>query len=197
MHDVFNNEVLVFREHVGLLKLLNSYDVFTPDGKLALECREPRLGGLSKLLRLVADRSLSPFLVDVHSPEGETLLTAERGVALPLLNPTTRVSSGTGDTLGILKLARFSLAGKLTLLAEDGTELCRVKGKVLKREFTFERDGVMFGRVSKTWAGLGKELFTSADNYVLTIDDRVPPDGQLRPLMVATVLVLDLLLSGK
>ena len=35
----------------------------------------------------------------------------------------------------------------------------------------------------KKWAGMGKELFTSADNYLLEIAEQVPQDSEIRPLI--------------
>ena len=50
-------------------------------------------------------------------------------------------------------------------------------------------------QVSKKWAGLGKEMFTSADNYVLSISDTVPADNDLRLLIVAAVMCIDMVLK--
>ena len=49
--------------------------------------------------------------------------------------------------------------------------------------------------VSKKWAGLGKELFTSADNYILQISDQVPADQPVRQLILAAVMCIDLVLK--
>lgn len=45
--------------------------------------------------------------------------------------------------------------------------------------------------VSKKWAGLGKEFFTSADNYVINITD-VAEDSSIRPLLIAAVMCIDM-----
>ena len=50
-------------------------------------------------------------------------------------------------------------------------------------------------RVTKKWGGLGKELFTTADNYVLQIDNNVPSDSQLRQLIVGAVMCIDMVLK--
>ena len=44
-------------------------------------------------------------------------------------------------------------------------------------KFTF--DGKELASVSKKWAGVGKELFTSADNYILR-ESRIPGPDDLR-----------------
>jgi uncharacterized protein YxjI len=49
--------------------------------------------------------------------------------------------------------------------------------------------------VTKKWSGLGKELFTSADNYVLQISNDVPADNPLRMLIMAAVMCIDLVLK--
>jgi hypothetical protein len=48
--------------------------------------------------------------------------------------------------------------------------------------------------ITKKWAGLGKELFTSADNYILSINDDIEPNDSGRILMLAAVLCIDFLL---
>ena len=50
-------------------------------------------------------------------------------------------------------------------------------------------------QVSKKGAGLGKELFTSADNYVLDIKDMVKPEDPSRQLILAAVLCIDMVLK--
>ena len=49
--------------------------------------------------------------------------------------------------------------------------------------------------VTKKWTGLGKELFTSADNYILEISDSVPPNNPLRQLILGAVLCIDKVLK--
>ena len=49
--------------------------------------------------------------------------------------------------------------------------------------------------MTKKWAGLGKEMFTSADNYILEIAESVPADSRLRILILAAVLCIDMVLK--
>jgi hypothetical protein len=44
-------------------------------------------------------------------------------------------------------------------------------------------------RITKTWEGLAKTMFTTADNYVLQIHHQLPEP--LRSLVVATALTVD------
>jgi uncharacterized protein YxjI len=39
---------------------------------------------------------------------------------------------------------------------------------------------------------MGREFFTSADNYVLQIHNNVPKDDAVRPLILAAVMCIDM-----
>jgi uncharacterized protein YxjI len=62
-------------------------------------------------------------------------------------------------------------------------------------DFKFVKDNVEFAQVSKQWAGLGREMFTSADNYMLQINDKVPADHPLRILILGAVMCIDMVLK--
>ena len=49
--------------------------------------------------------------------------------------------------------------------------------------------------ITKKWSGVGKELFTSADNYILQISESVPVDSVARQLIVAAVMCIDMVLK--
>ena len=54
---------------------------------------------------------------------------------------------------------------------------------------------VELANVTKKWAGLGKELFTSADNYMLSIGQSVPSTDASRILILAAVMCIDMVLK--
>ena len=49
--------------------------------------------------------------------------------------------------------------------------------------------------VTKKWAGLGKEMFTSADNYMLEISAQLPVDDDKRKLILGAVMCIDMVLK--
>lgn len=53
----------------------------------------------------------------------------------------------------------------------------------------------MLGQVNKKWTGIGKEFFTSADNYVLQIENTVAQDDNSRQLILAAVMCIDMVLK--
>ena len=49
--------------------------------------------------------------------------------------------------------------------------------------------GTEVGRITKTWEGLAKTLFTTADNYMVQFDHTL--EDPLRSLVVAAALCID------
>lgn len=194
MHPLLAKNLFLIKEHVGVFKAANEFDVHDPQsGAKVLECREPDLGGIAKLLRFTDFKRMTPFDIVVRDMEGKTVVRVQRGVSLFLSK--VRVSDGDGRHLGSFHQKFLSIGGKFDVLDPAGRPLCSLQGKWTSWEFRFlsaERDLAV---VTKKWAGLGKELFTSADNYILQIKDAVAPDDPARPLILAAVLVIDMVLK--
>ena len=71
-----------------------------------------------------------------------------------------------------------------------------LKGKWTSWDFRFVfDDNREFASVTKQWAGIAKEFFTSADNYVLQINKEVPENHPLRILVLAAVMCIDFVLK--
>ena len=53
-------------------------------------------------------------------------------------------------------------------------------------------DGRELGKVTKQWAGIGKELFTSADVYMISIAERGEGRATAAMLLLAAGLAIDI-----
>ena len=87
------------------------------------------------------------------------------------------------------------IGGAFNVLDAQESPLCTLKGKWTGWNFNFAKGDTVFANVSKEWAGMGKELFTSADNYVISISDDVPADNPFRKLIFAAVMCIDMVLK--
>ena len=99
------------------------------------------------------------------------------------------------NAAAVLGFVFFSIGGKFDVLDAQGMVICTLQGKWTSWDFRFMKGEKELANVSKKWAGLGKELFTSADNYMLTIDDSVAANDTARVLIMAAVLCIDMVLK--
>ncbi|WP_437202419.1 LURP-one-related/scramblase family protein [Planctomicrobium sp. SH664] len=196
MHPVLNQNLFFVKEHVGFFKAANNYDVFDPStGEEILHCREPNLGTITKLLRFTDYKRMTPFDIYLTTPEGEPVLRVHRGVNFFLSK--VLVSDEDDVVVGGFKQKLFSIGGAFQVLSANDEPLCQLQGKWTGWEFKFVHEGDVLATVSRKWSGIGKELFTDADNYVLSISDSVPPDNPLRILIVGAVFCIDMVLKEK
>lgn len=194
MHPVLNRNLFFVKEHAGIFKASSSYDVLDPETQqVIMNCREERLGFFTKMLRFTKYKKMTPFEVIIRTPEGQAILCVKRGVNLFLSK--VDVLDENGQRIGGFKQKLFSIGGAFQVLGANDEPLCELRGKILGWDFTFKVGEQEIGKVSKKWAGLGKELFTSADNYMLQISDTVPPNHTVRQMIVAAVMCIDLVLK--
>jgi uncharacterized protein YxjI len=98
--------------------------------------------------------------------------------------------------LGYLKSKLFSLGGAFQVFDLKDQLVAELKGNWKGWDFQFlGKDGRALGRITKKWAGLGKELFTSADNYVLALEGGANPAAA--SLLLAAGLAVDMVFKEK
>lgn len=195
MHPALNKNLYFVKEHVKMFKAANSFDVFDPQtSELILQCREENLGFFTKMFRFTDYKRMTPFNMEIKTPSGATILTVRRGVSWFL--STVEVIDEQNRVIGKFKQKFFSIGGKFEVLDASERTLCTLKGRWTSWDFKFvANDGKEFATVTKKWSGIGKELFTSADNYILQINPEVPADNPLRMLIMAAVMCIDLVLK--
>lgn len=194
MHSLLERNTYFVKEHVGLFKAANNYDIIDPEANEAiLLCREPNLGFITKALRFTDYKRYTPFHVEITDTSGKPVVQVRRGVTI--FRSVVEVLDENGIMIGSFRQKLLSIGGKFEVLDAHGNSLCWLKGSWTSWDFRFEQEGRQLAQVTKKWAGIGKELFTTADNYMLVIDASVPPQDPVRQLILAAVMCIDMVLK--
>lgn len=185
----------LIREHVGLLKVSDVYDILDPVTQQKIGEAREEISGLIKFFRLLINKQLMPTKIAVYEGADEAsrklLFTLRRGVAL--FRPKVEVMEASGTPVGYFQSKLLSLGGAFRVFTSDGMEIAQVEGNWTGWEFKFLSGTTELGRVTKQWSGLGKELFTSADNYIIEIVSE--PDPTMNLLLLAAGLAIDTVLK--
>ncbi len=184
---------LFVREHVAVIKLTDTYDLLDPDTKAVVGIAQEKVSGLVKFLRLLIDKSLMPTRVEIATGANQPpLLVLRRNVGF--LRKKVTVADGNGVQLGFFKSKILSLGGGFLVYSPDGQQFADVKGDWKGWNFRFlDASGQEMGLVTKKWSGLGKELFTSADNYMVEIKEGTSNNA----LLIAAAIAIDTVLKEK
>jgi uncharacterized protein YxjI len=194
MHATLSSNQFFVKEHTGIFKASNNFDIFDPStNQKTLECREPNLGIITKLFRFTDYKRMTPFHVEIRTPEGAKVLSVKRGFSLLLSK--VEVFDENDTVVGYFKQKLFSIGGKFDVLNATENIVCTLKGKWTSWDFRFVQGNTELASVTKKWAGLGKELFTTADNYMLSINNQATVENNTRILIVAAVMCIDMVLK--
>ncbi|MBC7494440.1 MAG: RNAase [Flavobacterium sp.] len=194
MNAILNKNLFLIKEKIGIFKASNNYDIFDPQNNATLLiCREPNLGFFTKIFRFTDYKRMTPFNVVISTPEGKPIISVKRGFTI--FRSDVEVFDENEKLIGFFKQQFLSFGGKFQILDANKNYLCTLQGTWTGWNFKFIKDQQEMASVSKKWAGLGKEFFTSADNYVLQINPNVPENDKIRLLIFAAVMCIDMVLK--
>jgi uncharacterized protein YxjI len=196
---MFNNRNLYFvKEQVGFLKFNGQYDIFDPGTQEQIGSAKEDPGALMHVLRFIIAKTVLPTEIKVDDlTTGMQAMRLEKGFGL--FSSTVKVFDKDDNYAGCFKSKVFSWSGGFQVFDATDTRVAEVKGKFASWDYRFvDLNGTEMGMVSKKWSGLGKELFTSADNYMIQINDQAGINkDEYGMLLLGVCLALDVIYREK
>ncbi|WP_031094690.1 phospholipid scramblase-related protein [Streptomyces sp. NRRL S-15] len=187
--SLFNQQVLVVNQKAKLIELTNEYSVFDQQGNTVGSVAQVGRSGLRKVLRFVS--SIDQYLthrLEIRDAYGQPQLLLTR----PAKFIKSRVVVQRPDGQPVGEIVQQNAIGKINFaMTVDGRQVGTIKAENW-RAWNFaivDHSGAEIARITKTWEGLAKTMFTTADNYVLQIHFQLPEP--LLSLVVATALTVD------
>ncbi|PIE31243.1 MAG: scramblase [Ilumatobacter coccineus] len=187
--SIFDEPILVVNQKVKLIELNNQYSVFNQTGDKIANVNQTGQSAVKKLFRLVAefDQFMTHHL-EIADLNGQVVLQLTR--PRKFIKSAVIVSDGANNEIG--RVVQDNVFGKIRFKLEaNGQTVGMIKAENWRAwDFRIEDNaGVEIARITKTWEGLAKTLFTTADNYVVQIHQR--PADPLNSLIVASALSID------
>ena len=159
---IVKQRVEMFEALTGI-ETRNRYDVLTPDGGAVMLAYEES-GALSRLF-LKRHRPLTLHIADL---DGRDILVASRGFFWYFSHLMVR--DGEGRPVGAIRRKFGLLRRKMVIEDARGAVVAELSGSVFRTyTFTIKRQEQEIGKVTKQWGGLGRELFTDADTFLVEL----------------------------
>jgi uncharacterized protein YxjI len=194
---MLNRTNYLIKERVGFFKLTDRYDVYAPEDGRLIGFAQEKVGWFNHLMRLLVHKQMLPTLVEIREREDAApLITIQRGITL--LRAKVQVMDQTGKPIGYLRSKLFSLGGGFYVYDMSDRQVAEVKGDWKGWNFQMlDAGGKELGTVTKKWAGIGRELFTSADNYMIALNDTTQANPALAALLLTAGLAIDIVFKEK
>lgn len=186
---IWDEPVLVVNQRAKLIELTNEYAVFDQHGTQIAAVRQVGQSQARKVLRALT--SIDQFLtttLEVTDMSGSTQMVLTRPGKI--LKSTVVVQGPGGYEVG--RIVQRNAIGKIRFGMEAGGQEVGALNAENWRAWNFaitDWTGAEVARITKTWEGLGKTLFTTADNYVVQIHR--PLEDPLRTLVIASAVSVD------
>jgi len=174
-----------------MFKTSNTYDILNPNTqeKVGVAQEKPSL-----LLRMLFKKA-APTSVEMRDAKDQLVFTIQKPLKF-FGRPKIRVFDADRKELGYFVSKMFSIGGGFHVYSPDGKHIAEVKGNWKSKDFQMlTPEQKELGKVSKQWAGVAKEMFTSADNYVVGVSDDVAKDDNTKMLLLAAALTIDMVLK--
>lgn len=164
----FESNTYFIDEKVQFFKFENAYQVYNDKGESIGSIKQKLTAG-QKVLRLLLNKAMLPFLFEIRNSNDELEASISRGWTF--LMSQIVIKNAQGNTIGTIK-QKFKLF-KPSFKIFDAVEnlIAEISGDWKAWNFTItDTSENQIGSISKKWAGAMKEIFTSADKYNVTID---------------------------
>ena len=186
---ILDEPVLVVNQKAKLIEVHNEFAIYDQHGNQLGAVRQVGQSATKKVIRVVS--SLDQYLthkLQVVDMTGTVLLVLTRPAKF--IKSRVIVEDGGGRRVG--EVVQQNVFGKIRFEMISGDMSQGSINAENWRAWNFnitDAQGNEVARVTKTWEGVAKTMFTTADNYVIQIHRKLP--DPLRSLVVASSLCID------
>lgn len=180
-------------ENVNFFKFENSYKVYNENGEIVGNIVQKMSLG-QKLLRMLLNKAMLPFSLEIRNANNEVEATIHRGWTFFM----SKITIKNADEQAIGFVAQKFKWFKPTFKIQDqsGTEIAKITGDWKAWNFSIQDNTeVEIGTISKKWNGAAKEIFTSADKYVVELLPNYNSNATNKMSVLATAITIDMVLK--
>jgi uncharacterized protein YxjI len=167
-NNFFSSNSYFVDEKVNFFKFENVYQLYNETGENIGAIKQKLTTG-QKAMRLLLNKAMLPFLLEIKNNNDETQASISRGWTFFMSQIAIR--DGQGIQIGAIR-QKFKFF-KPTFIISDaaGNQIATITGDWKAWNFVIrDQSEMQIGTITKKWAGAMQEIFTSADKYNVTME---------------------------
>lgn len=165
----FKSNSYFIDEKVNFLKFENCYQIYNDKGENIGSIKQ-KLSAGQKLLRLLINKAMLPFLLEIKNSDDQLEASISRGWTFFMSKII--IKNPQGDIIGSIKQKFKLFKPTFKIYNPSDVLIAEITGDWKAWNFTItDVSSNQIGSITKKWGGAIKEIFTSADKYNVNIDD--------------------------
>jgi hypothetical protein len=165
----FESNSYFIDEKVNLFKFENCYQIYNDKGE-NIGIIKQKLSAGQKLLRLLINKAMLPFLLEIKNSDDQLEASISRGWTFFMSKII--IKNAQGDIIGSIKQKFKLFKPTFKIYNPSEVQIAEITGDWKAWNFTItDANNNQIGSITKKWAGALKEIFTSADKYNVSIEN--------------------------
>lgn len=164
---MFENRTRLFvKERVAFIKLRDTYDLLEAESLSPVGLAKDEPASWAKWARLLVRKTMLPTTLNIYAganPQPQLSVHKRPG----FFRTRLEIRDAQGQLLAQVISKVFTLGGAFVIQDALRQPIGELSGDWKGWDYTATLRGEALGRVTKKWAGLAKELFTNADQYLV------------------------------
>lgn len=190
--NFFDSNSYFIDEKVNLFKFENCYKVYNDQGENIGSVNQKISAG-GKLLRLILNKQMLPFHLEIRNQNNEVEATVSRGWTFFMSKIT--IADSEGSSVGTIKQKFKLFKPTFTILNNGQEQIAKISGDWKAWNFAIKDNNErQIGSISKKWNGAVKEIFTSADKYNVTLEQGITDKSQ-KIAVLSGAITIDMVLK--
>ncbi len=188
----FDTNSYFIDEKVNMLKFENEYKVFNDHG-VQIGSVKQKLDGGGKILRLLLNKSMLPFHLDIKDANDQIQASISRGWTFWMSK--IAIKNAEGVQIGTVAQKWAFMKPTFKIYNNQEVQIAEINGDWKAWNFNmFDANKNQIGTISKKWAGVAKELFTTADKYNVNLTSEMA-QPQDKIAIIASAITIDMVLK--
>ena len=190
MASIFEERVIFVKEKVRYFKFGEVFEFFNLDNVKIGEAREENVSFIKKILKMTGLKTKLSFTVSLYDTSNNKIITIKRPFTWFLSDIT--VFDQVGNKLGRYKEEYQLFKPVFSLYSKHEIKFAKIEGNFVAWNFVITSvNGEKIGEINKKFAGIAKEMFTTADNYLVKLNNSLSEDN--RKVLTSVACVIDLI----
>ena len=188
--NFFDTNSYYVDEKVNVLHFNNIYKIYNDRGEIIGSIVQKLTSG-QKLQRVVFDKSNLPFYLEIRNAQDEIEAIISRGWTF--IMSRILIQDAKGNLTGTIQQKFHFLKPAFQILDRSDAIIANITGNWRARNFIIKNPfDIQIATVTKKWAGLAQEMFTTADKYLVTIDPKYATN-QYKITILASAISIDMI----